>query len=213
MKSTKYRLAIIEDKPVILDALVDYFSTSMQFCLVLVADTVEHFFANWSEQRIDVLLCNSSLSNSSAVEVIWRVKETSLSTHVAVFTVFDDQEAVFQALCAGASDYILKNAPLPQIEEQVVRILKGESVMSPQVARIILAHFHPDWSGDMARGERLTTREEEIVRLLQQGNSYKQVAERLTISVGTVKFHIRNVYSRLQLSSRGALQEKYRLLD
>ena len=211
MKSTKYRLAIIETKPIILDALMEYFASSPHFCLVLMADSSAHFIQHWKEQRIDLLLCDTGLPDKAAIEVTWYVKRKSSSTQVVMFTVFDDKETIFQALCAGASDYLLKNTPLPQIEERLLEVLSGGSVMSPQVARMILGHFGADRDNTTAPdGEQLTPHETEIVSLLQKGDSYKQVAEKLSISVGTVKFHIRNVYGKLQINSRPGMIEKYK---
>jgi len=210
MKPAKYRLAIIEGKPIIMDALMEYFASSPNFCLVLIADSAGHFFHSWEEQRIDLLLCDSALPDRCSAEVTWNVKRRSSSTQVVIFTVFDDRDTVFRALCAGASDYLLKNSPLPEIERQLLEVLKGESVMSPQVARMILAHFGADKDKTTDSGdERLTPREMEIVSTLQKGDSYKQVAEKLSIGVGTVKFHIRNVYGKLQINSRPELVGKY----
>jgi len=211
MKSTKYRLAIVEAKPVILDALMEFFASSANFCLVLVAQSEEQIMANWQEQRIDLLLCDSSLPDQAAIELTWNVKRHSSSTQVVLFTVFDDQETLFGALCAGASDYVLKNCPLPEIEQQLLEVLQGESVMSAQVARLILTHFKSHSSGTgRADAEGLTPRESEIVSLLQQGNLYKQVAGKLSMTVSTVKFHIRNVYGKLQINSRPELAGKYK---
>lgn len=211
MKSTKYRLAIIEDKPVILDALMEYFTSSPNFYLVSMAQSEEQFMANWQEQRIDLLLCDSSLPEGSSIEITWKVKRRSSSTQVVIFTVFEDQDVLFRSLCAGASDYVLKNCPLPEIEQQLLEVLKGGSMMSVQVARLILNHFKSLAAGaDHLGAERLTPREFEIVSLLQKGDSYRQVAGKLSISVGTVKFHIRNVYGKLQLNSRLELNTKYK---
>ncbi|GGC16424.1 DNA-binding response regulator [Parapedobacter defluvii] len=211
MKSAKYHLAIIEDKPIILEALMEYFASSTHFCLVLMAPSSEHFLANWWEQRIDLLLCDSSLPEKSCVEVTWDVKRRSPSTQVVIFTVFEDQDVLFQSLCAGASDYLLKNCPLPEIERQMLAVLNGGSVMSAQVARLILAHFRSLKSAaSYPYIEWLTPQELEIVTLLQKGDSYRQVGEKLSLSVGTIKFHIRNVYGKLQLNSRTKLVDKYK---
>lgn len=211
MKATKYRLAIIEAKPVIFDALMEFFASSPHFCLVLMAQSKEQFIASWQEQRIDLLLCDSSLPDRAAVELTWYVKRRSSSTQVAIFTVFDDRDIIFRSLCAGASDYLLKNCPLPEIERQLLEVLHGESVMSPQVARLILQHFNSlAKNAGRPDSEQLTPRESEIVSLLQKGDTYKQVAAKLGIGVGTVKFHIRNVYGKLQLNSRPELVEKYK---
>lgn len=213
MKLTKYRLAIIEDKSIILDALMEYFASSSNFYLVLMTQSGEQLFADWQEQRIDLLLCDGNLTNKSAVEITWYVKRQSSATQVVIFTAFDDHDTIFRSLCAGASDYVLKNCPLPEIERQLLEVLKGRSVMSPQVARMTLRHFDVTREKTTASNtEQLTSQEVEIVSLLKKGDSYKQIAAELSVSVGTVKFHIRNVYGKLQLNSRAGLMDKYREL-
>src|SRR5690606_2755414 len=115
-----------------------------------------------------------------------------------MFTVLEDKETVFQTLCAGASGYLLKDTPFSKIEEQLIEVMNGGSVMSPQVARMVVGYFNPLLDKvESQEVERLTTREIEIISLLQHGAPYKTVAERLFISIDTVKFHIRNIYSKL----------------
>lgn len=212
MTHSKYKLAIVEDKQVILDALAKFFSTSNNFELRLIANTAEEFIEQWKEQRIDLLLCDIGLPGKSGIEVAWHVKRKSASSQVVMYTVFDDKDAIFQALCAGASGYLLKNTPLPKVEEQLLEVLNGGSVMSPHVARRVIGHFNPflDSAHSPPDAERLTPREIEIVSMLQNGDSYKRVAEKFHISVDTVKFHIRNIYSKLQINSRAELINKYK---
>lgn len=211
MMSNKKTLAIIEDRRVILDSLTSFFDLSERFDLMLTADSAEQFIENWADRRIDLLLCDIGLPGKSGIEVAWYVKRRSASTQVVMYTVFDDKDAIFQALCAGASGYLLKNTPLPQMEEQLVEVLNGGSVMSPHVARMVISHFNPYLDKPYtADAERLTPREIEIVSLLQDGFSYKQVAAQANISVDTVKYHIRNIYGKLQINSRTELINKYK---
>lgn len=211
MKSDKNTLAIIEDKQVILDSLKAFFGASELFELVLTADSSEQFVERWDDQRIDLLLCDIGLPGKSGIEMAWDVKRRSSSTQVVMYTVFDDKDAIFQALCAGASGYLLKNTPLPQVEERLVDVLNGGSVMSPHVARMVIGHFNPHLDNAYTSdAESLTPREIEIVSLLQDGLSYKQVAEQTYISVDTVKYHIRNIYGKLQINSRAELINKYK---
>ena len=211
MKPEKHSLAIIEDRKVILDSLSEFFGSSDAFDLILTAGSAEQFMEAWKEQRIDLLLCDIGLPGKSGIEMAWYVKRKSVSTQVVMYTVFDDKEAIFQALCAGASGYLLKNTPLPQVEDRLLEVLNGGSVMSPHVARMVIGHFNPHLDRVHAsEAERLTPREIEIVSMLQNGDSYKQVAEKFFISVDTVKFHIRNIYGKLQINSRAELINKYK---
>ena len=211
MRPEKYNLAVIEDNEIILDSLVEFFGASDRFDLILMAGSSEQFMDSWKEQRIDLLLCDIGLPGKSGIEAAWFVKRRSVSTQVVMYTVFDDKEAIFQALCAGASGYLLKNTPLMQVEDRLMEVLNGGSVMSPHVARMVIGHFNPHLDkAYVTETERLTPREIEIVSMLQNGDSYKMVAEKFFISVDTVKFHIRNIYGKLQINSRAELMNKYK---
>ncbi|RQP17929.1 MAG: DNA-binding response regulator [Parapedobacter sp.] len=210
MKSDQFKLAIIEDNPIILKALEGYFKTASKFELLITAASTEEFVSIWKDQRIDIVLCDIGLPGKSGIEATWYIKRKSYVTQVVMFTVFEDKETIFQALCAGASGYLLKDTPLPKIEEQLIEVMDGGSVMSPQVARMVIGYFNPLLDKvEPNEIDRLTTREIEIISMLQHGASYKTVAKRLFISVDTVKFHIRNIYSKLQISSRTELINKY----
>ena len=211
MRPEKYKLAVIEDNPIILDSVAEFFKVSNQFELVLTADSYEQFMDDWQEQRLDLLLCDIGLPGKSGIEIAWYVKRRSSATQVVMYTVFDDKEAVFQALCAGASGYLLKTTPLRQIEDRLMEVLHGGSVMSPHVARMVIGHFNPYLDkAYVSESERLTPREIEIVSMLQNGDSYRTVAEKFFISIDTVKFHIRNIYGKLQINSRAELINKFR---
>jgi len=210
MNKDQFHLVIIEDNLIIQKVLEEHFSASQSFNLLFCASSVEEFIGKWNEERIDILLCDIGLPGKSGIEATWYVKRKSSATQVVMFTVFEDKETIFQALCAGASGYLLKDTPLVKVEEQLLEVLDGGAVMSPQVARMVVGYFNPllDKRENKAI-ERLTQREIEIVSMLQHGATYRAVAERLFISVDTVKFHIRNIYSKLQVNSRSELVNKY----
>ncbi|WP_313264576.1 response regulator transcription factor [Sphingobacterium sp.] len=212
MPNTKFRLAIIEDRMPVLESLKSYFEDNAQFDLVVAACELDELLeGTWSLECLDLLLCDIGLPNKNGIEITWFIKRKFPHIQVVMFTVFDDKEHIFQALCAGAAGYLLKSTPLPEMEQLLVEVMKGGSVMSPQVARLVISHFNPalDHKVDYRHREQLTPREIEIVSLLQQGYTYKKVAETAFISVDTVKFHIRNIYGKLQVNSRSELMLKY----
>jgi len=207
-----YKIAIVEDRMPVLDSLKAYFENIAQFKLVAIAQDFDELLSQaWKPESLDLLLCDIGLPNKNGIEIAWFVKRKYAHIQIVMFTVFDDREHVFQALCAGASGYLLKSTPLPQMHQLLIEVMKGGSVMSPQVARLVIAHFNPalDPKSDVNQKEQLTPREIEIVSLLQQGYSYKKVAEMAFISMDTVKFHIRNIYGKLQINSRAELMLKY----
>lgn len=210
MKNDTFNLVIIEDNPVVLKVLEGYFKSSPLFKLLFSATSTEAFIETWKDQRIDVVLCDIGLPGKSGIEATWYIKRKSSATQVVMFTVFEDKETIFQALCAGASGYLLKDTPIAKIEEQLLEVMDGGSVMSPQVARMVISYFNPLLDKkDNKEVDRLTQREIEIISMLQHGATYRTVSERLFISVDTVKFHIRNIYSKLQINSRSELINKY----
>ena len=209
----KYTLAIVEDNRDIQHALTLFFERSSYFSLLFTAGSAEEFTEKWRDQRIDLLLCDIGLPKKTGIELTWYVKRKAPGTEVVMFTVFDEKESIFQALCAGASGYLLKNTSLPKMEEQLREVMSGGSVMSPAVARMVFRHFNPFLDARKVHEEnRLTPREIAIVSMLQKGDSYKQTAEHLGVSMDTVKYHIRNIYSKLHVSSRAELMNHYRTL-
>ncbi|MFB2119603.1 response regulator [Parapedobacter sp. 2B3] len=210
MKTDRFNLVIIEDNLMIMKMLEGYFRATSAFNLLFSATSTEAFIDTWEDQRIDVLLCDIGLPGKSGIEATWYVKRKSSATQVVMFTVFEDKETIFQALCAGASGYLLKDTPMAKIEEQLLEVMDGGSVMSPQVARMVVGYFNPLLDKkENNEIDRLTHREIEIVSMLQHGATYRTVSERLFISVDTVKFHIRNIYSKLQINSRSELINKF----
>lgn len=211
MEKPVYNLAIIEDQPPVLESLYLYFSNSEQFKLIATASNMEELVTNCNFEQLDILLCDIGLPIRNGIEVTWHVKKKVPHAQIVMFTVFDDREHVFQALCAGASGYLLKSTPLALMEQQLFEVLQGGSVMSPQVARLVFEHFNPALKHrNKSLLEQLTPREVEIVALLQQGASYKLVAEKIFISVDTVKYHIRNIYTKLQVNSKAELMLRYK---
>lgn len=209
MKNDTFNLVIIEDNRLIREVLEAYFKKSSLFNLLFSAASTEAFIDTWKDERINILLCDIGLPGKSGIEATWYVKRKSSATQVVMFTVFEDKETIFQAFCAGASGYLLKDTPLFKIEEQLLEVMDGGSVMSPQVARMVISYFNPLLDKTWQEADRLTHREIEIVSMLQHGATYRTVAERLFISVDTVKFHVRNIYSKLQVNSRSELINKY----
>ncbi len=208
----KYKLAIVEDREPVLESLKAFFDSVTQFDLVAIAQDFDELLSlEWGPESLDLLLCDIGLPKKNGIEITWFIKRKYPHIQIVMFTVFDDKDHVFQALCAGASGYLLKSTPLPQMHQMLVEVMQGGSVMSPQVARLVVAHFNPalNQKSDYKHTEQLTPREIEIVSLLQQGYSYKKVAEAAFISIDTVKFHIRNIYGKLQINSRAELMLKY----
>jgi DNA-binding NarL/FixJ family response regulator len=207
MKHSNIQIAIIEDDEEVSKGLEKYFLSQPEFDKVLVFGSVEGFFEgvlNFSE--IDVVLTDIGLPGKSGIEGIKMIREKNPQTDVIMITVFKDSDKIFKSLCSGATGYILKGTSFDEIKESVLTILKGGSYMSPTIARKIVEYFNP---AQKHTDNKLTLREEQIIKGLVDGLSYKLIADRLSISVDTVRYHIKNIYSKLQVNSKSEVIAKF----
>lgn len=201
------RLGIIEDDEQIRNMLVNFFKDTEGIQCLLVASSVEGFFDLWSESLVfDMILSDIGLPGESGIKGLSRIKKRSPQTLVLMLTVYDDADRVFQALCNGATGYLLKQTPLLKIKESVLSMHEGGAPMSPGIARLVVEYFNPKKSVNLY--ETLTPRESQIVKSIEQGLTNKEVAQRLDISLETVKYHIKNIYQKLEVNSRHAIISK-----
>lgn len=152
----------------------------------------------------DVMLTDLGLPDGDGMDLVREVRARGLRTEVMVITVFGDEEHVVNALEAGASGYLLKDRSPEDIGESILELLQGGSPISPAVARHLLKRFHhlDDRSAAPAR-PHLSDREQEILRLVVKGFRFPEIAELLGVSAHTVKTHVRRIYEKLEVSSRG----------
>lgn len=154
----------------------------------------------------DLVLLDIGLPGIDGIEGAHRIRERSPETRVLILTIHDEGEKIFQALCAGASGYLLKSATSDQIVDALREVRRGGAPMSAYIARKVLDRFAPylEREGDYG----LTSRERQILELLVDGLAMKEVSSRLDISFHTVDTHIRNIYQKLHVRSRSAAVAK-----
>lgn len=158
----------------------------------------------------DVVVMDIQLPGMSGIECTRAVREANPETHVLVFTVFGDSEHVFEALKAGASGYLLKRTSREEIVEAIELVRDGGAPMSGGIARLVVESFRmPAEGGRNAACECLSPREEEILGLLAKGYIAKEIADQLSISFFTVRFHIRKIYEKLHVRSKTEAILKY----
>ena len=204
------KIAIIEDSVNVRMVLTDFFSTEPGFEVVFSANCFEDFEKLWGDERLDIVLCDIGLPGKSGIEATWHIKDQSPRTHVMMLTVFEEKEKIFQSLCAGASGYMLKSAPLNEIRAGIRDILEGGAAMSPKIAMQVVNFFRRKGKESEDSNTKLTAREIEILSFLEHGLSNKDIAEKTFISVETVKYHIKNIYLKLHVGSRAELISRYR---
>ncbi len=207
---TVIRLGIIEDDEQIRTTLVNFFDSQPGFSCLLSAHSVAAFFEQWKETvYLDIVLSDIGLPGESGIKGVQRIKKHAPQCQVIMLTVYDDANRVFQALCNGASGYLLKQTPLLKIKEAVLSLYEGGAPMSPGIARMVVEYFNPRNPTDLR--EKLTPREAQIAAAIEEGLTNKEVAIRLDISVETVKYHIKHIYQKLEVNSRHALiSRKYK---
>jgi DNA-binding NarL/FixJ family response regulator len=202
-------LALIEDQPAIREALAEYLCAQPEFTCVLVAESVEDFLHRLPPGLAGpvLVLSDIGLPGRSGIEGLPLIKQLLPEAQVLMLSVYTDAARVFEAICAGAVGYLVKTTPVPQLKAHLLEVAAGGSPMSPQVARHVIQAFQRQPPVQVAAepARRLTPREQEIVLALEQGLSYKLVANQCGISIDTVKNHIRAIYRKLEINSKGEL--------
>ena len=158
------------------------------------------------EHEPDVVLMDIDMPEVNGIEGLKIIKETDLRIKVIMLTVFDQNEHVFDAVCAGADGYLLKRSSPTEILEAIQVVMSGGAPMTPVVARKVLSFF-ADKKKARDKDALLTPKETEVLRLLVDGHSYKMVAAELEISIDTARSHIKNIYRKLQVRSRRDLRK------
>ncbi|CAM2069487.1 Response regulator transcription factor [Sulfidibacter corallicola] len=202
-------VAMVEDDEEIRENLLDYFELVEDIDCVLAVDSMEVW--NWESRNLaqpDVVLMDIGLPGMNGIQGTRLLKERHPDIDVVMLTVSEDPESIFEALCAGASGYLLKSTPFDQIRSLLLTIRDGGAPMSPRIALKVVQHFHPKRTPIEKPKSVLTGREKEVALALVDGLSYKQVAERLHISIGTVYTHIKNIYKKLHINSKAELIKK-----
>lgn len=152
------------------------------------------------------IVLDLALPGISGIAGARRFKERFPACEIVVFTVFDDREKVFEAICAGASGYLLKSDPPERIASAVREVLAGGSPMTPEIARMLVERFSriPTGSATVA----ISDREQEVLRLLVDGLAKKEIAARLDLSIHTVDNYVRRLYKKLHVNTLGGAVAK-----
>ena len=161
------------------------------------AETVE---TDIRELKPDVVLMDIDMPAVDGVSAVKRIRQVDAALPIIMLTVFDDNENIFNAVCAGASGYILKRCATEEIPAAIRNVLSGGAPMTGTVARKIL-QMVPAAKGTDTENADLSQREVQILQLLARGFSYKMIAAEINISMDTVRFHIKNIYDKLHVHS------------
>jgi DNA-binding NarL/FixJ family response regulator len=194
-------IAIVEDLDVVRNGLKDFISLSTDFIVIGSFKTGEEALEHLPEIKPDIVIMDINLPGINGIECIRQVKGKSPGTQFMMFTVYENDDKVFEALKAGASGYLLKNTGLLHIAESVKELHEGGSPMSANIARKMVNLFRDNDKKNPFL-DLLSNREKEILQLLAKGLLYKEIAEQLGITTGTVRIHIHKIYEKLHVQNR-----------
>lgn len=158
----------------------------------------------------DVIILDIDLPGKSGIETIEELKQAVPNANILILTVFEDDEKIFKALKEGADGYLLKKDSIPTIIQGIRAVHMGQSAMNGMIAKKVLTYFQKKPSIDKPEDYELTKREHEILELLIEGLSYKEIAEKCFISKETLNSHIKNVYRKLNVHSRSQAAARFR---
>lgn len=201
MTSTPIKVGIIEDQKQTREGLAALIGGTPGYRTVGAWVSVEEALSRFDRDIPDVLLADIQLPGMSGIEGVRRFKARVPALQILMLTVYSDNDSVFEAICAGACGYLLKDTPPSRLLEAIRETAAGGAPMSPGIARKVVTMFQQvvvpktDDAG-------LTGRELEVLQLLAGGHSYKTAADALSVSVDTIRFHVRNIYEKLHVNSK-----------
>jgi DNA-binding NarL/FixJ family response regulator len=195
------KVAIIEDQREVREGLAILINGTTGFRCVGSFRTMEEALRLIANELPDVILTDLGLPGMNGIEGIRILKKRHLEVPIVALTVYDDDGEIFDALCAGASGYLLKDTQPARLLECLREVVAGGAPMSPEVARRVIELFR-EFRPPARASHNLTPAETELLKLLIEGHNYKTAAAEIGISINTVSFHLRNIYEKLQVHSK-----------
>ena len=194
-------VAIIEDRREIREGLATLIDLTEGYRCTGRYGSVEEALARLPAEVPDVVLSDIGLPGIDGIEGVRILKERYPQLLVLMLSVYDDDERIFDALCAGACGYLLKKTPPARLIESLSEAVGGGAPMSPEVARRVITLFR-DFRPPKKADYDLTPHETRLLKLLVEGHNYKTAAFELNVSINTVSFHLKKIYEKLQVHSK-----------
>jgi DNA-binding NarL/FixJ family response regulator len=203
------KIAIVEDNKVIRESLMEFVKEDSECECVCVCATAEKALKEIPKHQPDIVLMDIQLPDISGIECTAKLKQLMPSVQIIMVTVYEDTERIFKALRAGACGYLLKRCTPEELVSAIREVRQGGAPMSREIARKVIVSFQEPVT-TAAEVEGLSTREREILELLAEGFPNKQIAARVGLTDGTVRWHLRHVYHKLHVRSRTEAAIKFR---
>ena len=204
-------IAIIEDDETVLHYLAEQIQLCIDVAELRVFGNAETALKELIAEPVDIALFDVNLPGMNGIDCIRKLKMVHPKTQCMVLTVYDKPDIIFEALKAGAISYLLKSTPAEKIIEAIAEVNKGGSPISSQIARKVIEAFAIKENTN-EYFQNLTRREQEILENLSMCYRYKEIADKLFVSLDTVRTHVRNIYEKLQVNSRAEALKKTGLL-
>lgn len=196
------KVAIVDDDPVIRSLYSTLINDTEGMICVAEFEGCKDSVNELSESSVDVILMDVDMPIMNGIECVRKIRERNQEIPIVMLTVNEDSDRIFDSLCQGANGYLLKGLRPEKLINGIKEVCQGGAPMSASIARKVVQSFL------IQRNSLLSDREQEVLQLLCDGDDYKTVASKLYISANTVKRHIRSIYEKLQVTSRGELVKK-----
>jgi DNA-binding NarL/FixJ family response regulator len=190
---------IYEDNDMLRESICTIVELDQQFAVVGSYNNVLLAEQQVTDHHPEVILMDIDMPGRTGIEAVRRIRAAGIDTPILMLTVFDDTVHVFDAICAGASGYLLKKHISSKLFDAMVEVLHGGAPMSPSIAHMVIASMQKPIA---VNPYKLTAREQEILTSLAKGNSYKMMAAEFSVTVDTIRAHIKKVYEKLHVHSQ-----------
>jgi DNA-binding NarL/FixJ family response regulator len=195
------RIAVIEDQREIREGLKELIDSAEDFHCSAAFGSVEEVLPRIGRDLPDVVLVDIGLPGKTGIEGIRLLKERYPQLVLVVLTVFEDDRRIFEAICAGASGYLLKKTPAPRLIQGIRDAAVGGAPISPEIAARVITLFRQA-APALPEHHGLTPHEVRVLKMLVEGHNYKTAAVELSVSVNTISFHMRRIYEKLHVHTK-----------
>jgi DNA-binding NarL/FixJ family response regulator len=199
-------VATVEDSGALRASLATLINEAPGFCCAAAYSSAEEALREIPRRPVDVVLMDINLRKMSGVECTFRLKKILPRLQIVMLTVYDDSERIFEALKVGASGYLLKRTPTDEILKAIEEVHRGGAPMSSYIARKVVQSFARREKADL---QSLSSREEQVLALVAKGDINKEIADKLGISLETVRSHLRTIYDKMHVRSRTEAAMKF----
>jgi DNA-binding NarL/FixJ family response regulator len=204
------KTAIVEDNKRYRDLLRTILSSADKIELIYESDNCQNIVYDLRKPRPDVVIMDIDLPGKSGIEAASELKREFPDTKILMLTVFEDEDKIFGAIKAGADGYLLKKDTPQKILDSITEVYEGKSSINGMIAKKLLEYFQKERQVHLPEEFNLTKREREILELLMDGFTYKEIATKCFISVQTLNTHVKNIYHKLGVHSRAEIAAKFR---